>query len=63
MCPYMHPMHTVPAEARRGCQIIWNWRYKWLLLGPKEAQEKWWRCLLASQSRLWLLTRLSKHCK
>ena len=24
----LHYMHELPMEARRGCQIPWNWSYK-----------------------------------
>lgn len=27
----MYHMHAVSAEARRGCQIHWNWNHIWLL--------------------------------
>lgn len=29
-CTYMHHLHAVPTEVRRGCQIPWDCRYRQL---------------------------------
>lgn len=36
MCMYVHQMHAVPEEARRGEQVSWKWNYiddcnRWML--------------------------------
>ena len=28
VCMSVHHIHAVPAEARRGCQILWSWSYR-----------------------------------
>lgn len=32
-CMWAHHVYVVPKDARRGHQILWNWRYRgWLLV-------------------------------
>lgn len=41
-CMYVHHVHAVPTEARRGCKIPWTWSYSFGCwesnLGPLEEQ-------------------------
>lgn len=41
MSMYVHHVHTVPKEVRRGRQTSWNWSHRQLLATMTQNLSKW----------------------
>lgn len=65
-CIFIYHVHAVPSEARRGCQITWNWSYMQLLvmwvLGTKAGSFVILKVLLTAEVSFQTLFPLFKSC-